>query len=215
LAVAMTVIVAVPSVAHARKKPPTLTIPLRIKVASCPDKAGKLVPVRDDKWVKKHLKAARKLFSRHGIQLMEIVEPFTPARCTLLTRAHRYAAAADMAMDGKATVLVFKRVRDVDVLTYNLMGVHWRYRGKDAAHKGKRWVFLTARAKIPVLAHELCHFFGLPHDKAGGNLMTPGPSDPIYKDKDSAKPAGFKAVLTGAQVKRLRRGIKRFLKTGM
>ena len=213
VAVAVTVAVAVaaPLHAQARKKPPTLTIPLRIKVASCPDNKGKLAPVRDTKWLNKHLKAARRVFKPHGIKLDPEIEAFTPARCQLLTRAHRHGAAAEVEMDGRATVLVLPRVRDVDVLTYNLMGVHWRYRGKEPRHQGKRWVLLTARAKIPVLAHELCHFFGLPHHKAGGNLMTPGPSDPIYQDKEAAKPAGFKAVLTPVQVKRLRRGIRKFL----
>ena len=203
-----------PPPALARKKPPTLTIPLRIKLASCPAKKGKLKPVRKKAWIDKHLKAARRIFTPLGIKLDPVIEPFTPARCVLLKRAHRHGMATHVTMDGKATVLVMARVRDLDVKTYNLMGVHWRYRGKQEAHKGKRWVFLTARGKIPVLAHELCHFFGLRHHKEGGNLMTPGPSDPIFRDKDAEKPKKFKPVLTRDQVRRLRRGIGKFLETG-
>jgi hypothetical protein len=43
---------------------------------------------------------------------------------------------------------------------------HWRAGNRD-------WVFLTARAHGPALAHELCHHFGLRHDPRGGTLMTP------------------------------------------
>ena len=197
-----------------KKKPPTLTVPLRIKIASCPAKKGKLKPVRPRAWIDKHLKAARKIFTPLGIKLDPVIESFTPDPCVLLTRTHRHGMAAHVTMDGKATVLVMARVRDLDVTTYNLMGVHWRYAGKEAAHKGKRWVLLTARGKVPVLAHELCHFFGLRHHKEGGNLMTPGPSDPIFRDKGAARPARFKPLLTPIQVKRLRRGIGKFLETG-
>ena len=134
-----------------------------------------------------------------------------PARCELLTRAHRHAMAIHARTD-QVTVLVMKRVRDVDVLDYDLMGVHWRYRGKEAKLAGRRWVFLTARARPPVLAHELCHFLGLPHDPGGGNLMTPGPSAPIWKDAARVKPRPFAPILTRRQARRLRRNLRRWLK---
>ncbi len=107
------------------------------------------------------------------------------------------------------TVLVMKRVQDVDVPSYNLMGVHWRYRGSDPALGGRRWVYLTGRAKPPVLAHELCHYFGVPHDPEGGNLMTPGPSDPVWKTDHAPKP--YRPILTPAQARRLAAGIRRSL----
>jgi hypothetical protein len=78
------------------------------------------------------------------------------------------------------------------------MGVHWRA-------GTRRWVFLTARARPPVLAHELGHFFGLPHDPAGGNLMTPGPSSPRWRSATPPRP--FAPLLTPAQVRRLRAGV--------
>jgi hypothetical protein len=91
------------------------------------------------------------------------------------------------------------------------MGVHWRYSGPVPEHEKKRWVFLTARARPPVLAHELCHFFGLRHDPAGGNLMAPGPSAPVWRRK-GPKPKRFKPVLTPRQSRRLRRGIRHWLR---
>ncbi len=200
-----------------KKKLDVLEVPVRIRVAMCAGKGrgkGKgLKRSMSAGWIKAHVVASNLVLAPHGVRLEAEVETFTPARCELLTRAHRNAMAAHVTMDGKATVLVLPRVRDVDVLTYNLMGVHWRYRGKDADHKGKRWVFITGRSIPPVMAHELCHYFGLPHDRAGGNLMTPGPSDPVYSKKGGKKPKGFAPTLTPAQSKRLRRGIRKFLKT--
>ncbi len=197
----------------AGEKIPRYKVPLRIRVALCPDSAGKKAAVMSETWVKAHVLAANLILMPNGVELMPELETFTPKRCQLLTRAHRDAMARHVVMDGKATVLVLPRVRDVDVLTYNLMGVHWRYKGKDKAQRGKRWVFITKRSLPPVLAHELCHYFGLPHDKAGGNLMTPGPSDAVYKGKGK-KPKGFSPTLTKAQGKWLRRGVRRFLKSG-
>ena len=111
--------------------------------------------------------------------------------------------------DGHVTVLVVARVRDLAVTSYDLRGVHWRYAASDPRYKGLRWIFLTARAEPPVLAHELAHYFGVPHDPAGGNLMTPGPSAPEPHRSDR-KP--FAPELTPAQAGRLRAGIARFLR---
>jgi hypothetical protein len=188
-----------------KRRPRTLELPLLIRVAGC---GGK--PVRTARWVERHLAAAIKIFARHGIRIVARQEPFRPDRCELLTRAHRHAQAAHVTDRRRVTVLVMKRVRDLDVPTYDLMGVHWRYRGSQQALKGRRWVFLTARAKPPVLAHELGHYLGLPHDAAGGNLMTPGPSAPIWKDATRPKPRAFRPILTARQGRRARRGLRRW-----
>jgi hypothetical protein len=110
------------------------------------------------------------------------------------------------------TVLVLPRVRDIDTPSYNLMGVHWRYQGKDPKLRGRRWVFLTARGKPPVLAHELGHYFGLRHDPRGGNLMTPGPSDPIWHNKGATKPKPFKPIFVRWQQRVIRRSVRKLLR---
>ncbi|MBW2734478.1 MAG: hypothetical protein JRH20_18995 [Deltaproteobacteria bacterium] len=200
---ALTVTLLVCLSAPALGEPAKLTIPLRVRVARCGGQR-----VRDTAWVDAHLEATRRVFGRHGINLDVTRETFTPKRCTLLNAAQRHALAHHVEMDGKATVLLVRRVRDLAVPTYDLMGVHWRYRGRNRRLRGRRWVLLTARARPPVLAHELAHYFGLRHDRKGGNLMTPGPSDLSWRSARPPRP--FKARLTKTQARQLRRAIKRF-----
>jgi hypothetical protein len=183
---------------------PTLSISLRIRVAECADAAGKRAPVRPAAWVDEHLAAVRSLLAPHGIDVTARSEPFRPARCEALSREDRDAFATHVASDGEVTVLVVPRVRDLDVPSYDLRGVHWRA-------GSRRWVFLTARARPPVLAHEIGHFFGLPHDPGGGNLMTPGPSSPAWRGKRPPRP--FAPLFTPDQARRLRAGIAAFTST--
>jgi hypothetical protein len=204
--------------AHAATPAPRspISVVLRIRVARCPpiDATGTVtrrMAVRPDAWVDEHVAAAREILAPHGITLTVERDSFTPARCELLDRSQRNAMARHAPLGAAVVVLVTRRIRDLDLPTYDLMGVHWRYRGAERRWRGRRWVFLTARARPPVLAHELAHFFGVRHDPAGGNLMTPGPSDPIWR-RPGNKPKPFVPRLSSAQAKRLRRGIRRFVR---
>jgi hypothetical protein len=180
---------------------PMLPVSLRILVAECPGADGvRAAPVQPPEWVEAHVQAVQSLLAPHGIAVTATRASFVPPTCEALTREDRDRFVAAVAPGPGVTVLVVPRVRDLDVPSYDLRGVHWRA-------GGRRWIFLTARARPPVLAHELCHYFGLPHDPAGGNLMTPGPSSPAWQS--ARKPRGFAPVLTAAQVRTLRAGIAR------
>lgn len=185
---------------------PILELPLTVRVARCDGK-----PVKPDAWVEAHVKATNRILEPHaGVVIRASVEPFTPARCQLLSRAHRDGLAPH-APPGRVSVLLVQRARDLDLPSYNLMGVHWRFGGSDARFSGRRWIILTARARPPVLAHELCHYLGLRHDPAGGNLMTPGPSDPAWRRKQD-RPARWKPILTPRQARRVRAAVRRVLR---
>jgi parallel beta-helix repeat protein len=190
-----------PATAHARTRP--LVLRVTIQVARC---GGK--PVRPPSWVEAHLAGAGKVLAPHGVTIAARRVSFAPERCRLDTRAHRDALAAqlDLTPGAGINVLVLEEVADLDLAGYKLMGVHWRYGGPDPRHQGRRFVILTARAKPPVLAHELAHYLGLPHDPAGGNLMTPGPSAPIWR-RPGPRPAPFAPRLTEEQARKLRRAI--------
>jgi hypothetical protein len=212
-----------PAAARPRAVTP-LTVPVRILVARCPEApasqgaggaggaaaaapaSAPLAPVRPRAWVDDLLRAAAEVFGPHGVTLQPRVEEFAPERCELEGRDQRDAVAQHVTMDGHATVIVVRRVPDLAVPDHDLQGVHWRPAG-DRRH----YVLLTAKARGTVMAHELCHYFGLPHYKRGGNLMTPGLSDPVWRRRRKPKPHA--PILIPAQVQRLRAGIAAFLKS--
>lgn len=176
---------------------PAYTLDLQLRVAICDGR-----PIVSDQWVSQHVKRAQQIYRRHQIELRAKIDHFTPSRCIALTRADRHSFYRHAPASKRVTVLIVARVRDLDVESYNLMGVHWRH---DASKR--RWIFLTARAKPPVLAHELGHYLGLRHDRRGGNLMTPGPSDPAWRGKHKPKP--FVERFSDEQVRALQRAMKR------
>jgi hypothetical protein len=181
--------------------PTPLAIHLHIRVALCPGPDGTAAPTRPSAWVDEHLAGVQAVLGPHGIAVTSERDDFTPPHCEILSRADRDDFASQVpAAEGTITVLVVPLVRDLRVPSYNLRGVHWRA-GK------KEWIFLTARARPPTLAHELGHHFGLPHDPAGGNLMTPGPSSPAWQSAHPPRP--FAPLLEPQQVRRLRAGIVR------
>jgi len=190
-------------------QPKVITVPLQFYVARC---SSERAPVKPDEWVQLHVAAAQSVLETQGIALSATLTSFSPARCDLLTRAHRDEVAPDVSNRNAVNIMVMNRIRDLDVPDYDLMGVHWRYCGPTDALKKRRWIFLTARAQPPVLAHELCHFFGLPHDPAGGNLMTPGPSSAAWRSK--SPPAPFAPTLTKKQASKLRFGIEAWRSSG-
>jgi hypothetical protein len=179
---------------------PALSVYLKIRVAECADPSGARVPTRPRDWVDARVRAVQDLLAPHGIAVTATSDTFVPPLCEALSREDRDRFAPAVAPGPAVTVLVVPRVRDLEVLSYDLRGVHWR-------GGGRRWIFLTARAEPPALAHELCHYFGLPHDPAGGNLMAPGPSSPLRRSGRKVKP--FVPILTPAQVRSLRAGIAR------
>ncbi|HET6584666.1 MAG TPA: matrixin family metalloprotease [Nannocystaceae bacterium] len=72
-------------------------------------------------------------------------------------------------------VWVVRRLADVDIEGDEIRGVHWR----DRRDTTRRYVILSSIAPPRVLAHELGHFFGLPHSKYAVSIMNKTPrTDP-------------------------------------
>ena len=61
-----------------------------------------------------------------------------------------------------------------------IRGVHWRQR----SNIDKRWVILSGIAQSTVMAHELGHFFGLPHSSHRRSIMNKTPrEDPPWDER--------------------------------
>lgn len=195
-------------VGHSHAALTPITISIRIRIAQC-GPASVTSQAVTLKWAKTHVDAANQLFAPLAIQLDATYEFYAAQRCDAITATDRDTYAKDVAPKG-ITVLVVSRVQDIDVPDYDLMGVHWRYRGAQSDLKGRRWVFLTTRATPGVLAHELGHYFGLPHDPRGGNIMTPGPSSPAWKLSPEKRPKPYQPHFSAAQAHKLRRILRTF-----
>ena len=92
----------------------------------------------------------------------------------IVTVADRDDLAASATPAEVVHVFVVAALADKDEEGAWIRGVHWRYGGTRKALRGRRYVILSRIAGEDTLAHELGHFFGLPHSETDGNLMKTG-----------------------------------------
>ena len=73
---------------------------------------------------------------------------------------------------GEIDVFVVSRLGDIDVLGEEIRGVHWR---DPRDPKRLRWILLSRISQPLVLAHELGHYFSLPHSTEPMSIMNKAP----------------------------------------
>lgn len=141
--------------------------------------------VQTPQWVAEEVREANRLFAPIGVGFRVGSAKVVDARfADVKTRLDRDLLGRDEHSLGVVHVFVVRRLADVDVEGEVIRGVHWR----DRAETSRRWIILSSIAAPVVLAHELGHFFGLPHTKHPRSLMNKSPHlDPPWHLRDFPK----------------------------
>lgn len=132
------------------------------------------IPLTDDtrRWLDEQLAEANRLFAATGLAFTVTATTALPEDLARpMTRDDRDRLGHDRFAKGQIDVYLVSYLGDVDVPGQEIRGVHWRSQ-KD---RSRRWVILSTISPPRVLAHELGHFFGLPHSHYPESIMNKAP----------------------------------------
>ena len=135
---------------------------------------------QDIKWLKKQFKEANTLFKQLNICFKVVhVSEHPRSDWHMKTRQQRtqlsyQSTQRSRLTKGQIDLFIVGRLDDVDLENTQIRGVHWR----DPAHRqSRRWIILSRIAQPKVLAHELGHYFSLPHSRYPLSIMNKTPRD--------------------------------------
>lgn len=138
------------------------------------------------KWFAERVREADRLFAPISVGFRVLyAETIGSEWKTIDTRKQRDEVGRDRFGRGVAQIYITSRLSDVDVAGEEIRGVHWR----DRQEVKRRWIILSTIGSPLVLAHELGHFFGLPHSTYNESIMNKTPrDDPPWEERVFAKP---------------------------
>lgn len=169
-------------------------------------------PVVTPRWFAEQVRQANRLFAEIGVGFTVVaIEPVAADFAEVVTRDDRDRLGRAAFSRGVVHVYAVESLADVDIPGGFIRGVHWR----DRADTSRRWIILSSLGSSLVLAHELGHFFGLPHSTHAISIMNKVPalgrpawSELTFHPKEYAKMAGRRDRMLedGALVDRRTRG---------
>jgi matrixin len=131
-------------------------------------------PVQTPVWWAGQVAAANRLFAQIDVGFVPIEVREEPGELADVDdRKERDLLGRRDHDRGVIHVWSVRRLADVDIEGDEIRGVHWR----DRADPTRRFVILSSIAPERVLAHELGHFFGLPHSSFAVSIMNKTPRD--------------------------------------
>ena len=182
---------------------------------ACPDDAqrclgvalhvvcGERGPVRDAAWVATQLAVADRHFATLGVGFeVRSIDALSHDMALVRTAEDRDRLGAGRFTRGVVHVFLVEELSDIDVPGALIRGVHWREGQRSSK---RRWVVLASAAPDMVLAHELGHFFGLPHSKDPASIMNKTPrTEPPFETWS----------FTEREQRRMKRELRRQLRSG-
>jgi hypothetical protein len=155
-------------------------------------------PVVPDQFVPERIASANRIYEPYGVRFVQgALLDLAAEHAALEDAADRDALGAEV-RPHVINCFVVRSLRDVDEPERMRRGVHWH----SHAYPGAHYVILSSIAGADVLAHELGHYLGNPkHSETAGNLMS-------YQRGD------VPPFLDDAQIKRMERTIRGYLKSG-
>jgi len=153
-------------------------------------------------WIAKQLAHANRLFADIGLGFeVAAVKRIDANEAHVVTRLNRDMLGRKRFQKGTIHIFLVTHLANVDAPGV-IRGVHWRDRG----NVKRRWVILANYARQWVLAHELGHFFGLPHSRYPKSVMNKRPRK---------LPAAMDRVFVAAERKKMRASLRAQLRYSM
>ena len=161
----------------------------------------------DLKWLKLQFKEANLLFKQINVCFKVIAiqkHPLTDWHMQTRKQRTQLGYTYDQKSrltSGQIDLFIVGRLDDVDRKDAQIRGVHWR---DPKNRQRRRWVILSRIAQSKVLAHELGHYFSLPHSRYSLSIMNKTPR------KVPMKRRGF----VEQELKQMRQFFKKMRKNG-
>lgn len=132
-------------------------------------------------WLDSQLTEANRLFAPAGLAFtVKALVPIPENHRQVRTPEDRDRLGHERFERGTIDVYLVDLLGDVDIPGNEIRGVHWRSR----IDRARRFVIVSTISPPKVLAHELGHFFGLPHSRYPESIMNKAPrSHPPYEER--------------------------------
>jgi hypothetical protein len=119
-------------------------------------------------FIEEQIETTNKLFGLFGVSFVPTTQPKLASDFAELENREDRNRLSEALVDKQVTVNFVRSLRDVDDPRLYRMGVTWR----NLRNLKQRYVIVAGSARPTTLAHELGHYFGLPHVTATNNLMS-------------------------------------------
>ncbi|HET7500539.1 MAG TPA: matrixin family metalloprotease [Kofleriaceae bacterium] len=139
-------------------------------------------------WLAGQLASANRQFAALDVGFQVVgVDALPVSAAHIATTADRDELAAGRLGGGVIHVFIVGQLDDIDRDGQVIRGVTWHLRDDD-----RKYILVSTAAPERVLAHELGHFFGLPHSRYAISIMnkrerkSPPPEDRRFADEEIA-----------------------------